>query len=218
MSKACNKCGVDKPLAEFYTRKGGKHGKNAQCKDCINEYQRNRYQSNPEIRAEHSRRVSLHRQKPEVKALLKERVRLWNQRPEVQARKRENERLYRLNPQVRERQNVLARIRLQAPEVKAKYARYAANRRARKLGNGGVLTMSLVEIVERQGGRCFWCSKPFTKSRKATLDHHIPLSKGGAHSDSNVTATCWPCNQSKKAKPPAQFARERGMLFAPGVA
>lgn len=32
--KTCTKCGVTKPLSEFYKREGGKYGVRADCKDC----------------------------------------------------------------------------------------------------------------------------------------------------------------------------------------
>lgn len=35
-SKICTKCGIEKPLSEFYNRKQTKDGKRSACKDCIN--------------------------------------------------------------------------------------------------------------------------------------------------------------------------------------
>jgi hypothetical protein len=44
--------------------------------------------------------------------------------------------------------------------------------------------------------RCRWCGVLLTKS-SATIDHIIPLSKGGSNFPDNLTLSCFDCNQSK---------------------
>ena len=68
-------------------------------------------------------------------------------------------------------------------------------------------------VVRAQGGKCAGCKKRFNKRLKPTLDHILPLSKGGGHKRTNLQAMCMPCNSSKGAKDPLVFARERGMLL-----
>lgn len=41
--KQCCHCGVEKPTTEFYDSKRSSDGKTAWCKDCVKEYNRNRY-------------------------------------------------------------------------------------------------------------------------------------------------------------------------------
>ena len=41
--KQCYHCGVEKPVTEFYNHKGSLDGKSSWCKDCVKEYNRNRY-------------------------------------------------------------------------------------------------------------------------------------------------------------------------------
>ena len=41
--KQCYHCGVKKPTTEFYDSKSSSDGKAAWCKDCVKEYNRNRY-------------------------------------------------------------------------------------------------------------------------------------------------------------------------------
>lgn len=59
------------------------------------------------------------------------------------------------------------------------------------------------EIYERDGWRCGICSKPVSKRlayphpMSATLDHVIPLSKGGGHTRSNVQCAHFMCNSLK---------------------
>lgn len=50
--------------------------------------------------------------------------------------------------------------------------------------------------------RCAYCGK---KSDKLTIDHVIPLSRGGKHSVSNVVPACRHCNNVKYAKTPEQW-------------
>lgn len=53
----------------------------------------------------------------------------------------------------------------------------------------------LAILVESQG-HCHYCDK----EAKLTMDHVIPLSKGGKHSKDNVVAACQHCNSSKNAR------------------
>lgn len=46
--------------------------------------------------------------------------------------------------------------------------------------------------------RCAYCNR----KRKLTRDHVIPLSKGGAHTLSNIVPACQSCNSSKGTKAP----------------
>ena len=53
--KTCSKCGVVKPLAEFYPHPTGKDKRQAVCKACHIEYTRARYKLNPEQKREAGR-------------------------------------------------------------------------------------------------------------------------------------------------------------------
>lgn len=48
-------------------------------------------------------------------------------------------------------------------------------------------------ILAQADGHCAYCDK----EAKLTLDHVIPLSKGGTHSKDNVVPACLHCNSSK---------------------
>jgi 5-methylcytosine-specific restriction endonuclease McrA len=56
--------------------------------------------------------------------------------------------------------------------------------------------------------RCYWCKKPLDAST-ATLDHIIPLSKGGTNGIDNLTLACEDCNQSRDNELPAQTEWEK---------
>jgi 5-methylcytosine-specific restriction endonuclease McrA len=49
-------------------------------------------------------------------------------------------------------------------------------------------------ILNRHGRRCAYCN---TKKGKMTMDHVLPLSRGGRHCVSNVVPACGQCNKVK---------------------
>lgn len=53
-------------------------------------------------------------------------------------------------------------------------------------------------LLAETGGCCIYCGKPLTATM-ATIDHIIPLSRGGYTEDENLTASCEPCNKLKEA-------------------
>lgn len=80
-------------------------------------------------------------------------------------------------------------------------------RRARLRG-AFVEKFDRVEIFERDGWACQICSRPidpdlrFPDPAAASLDHVIPLARGGKHSRANAQASHWICNIRKAASLP----------------
>lgn len=54
------------------------------------------------------------------------------------------------------------------------------------------------------GQRCVYCAVPLDH-RSATLDHVMPLARGGAHDPGNLVAACGPCNRRKGDLLPFEF-------------
>lgn len=85
-----------------------------------------------------------------------------------------------------------------------------------------MLLSHLHAAYQRQSGRCFYCNSYMWLFRKkkerpkrisgtsyvATIDHRIPLAKGGGKDLSNLVAACWSCNQAKRDQiiRPSNFA------------
>ena len=66
-------------------------------------------------------------------------------------------------------------------------------------------TIRILDVYERENWTCYICGCKVVKSntyRKdmATIDHIIPLTKGGGHLYSNVKTCCHSCNSKKKDK------------------
>jgi 5-methylcytosine-specific restriction endonuclease McrA len=78
---------------------------------------------------------------------------------------------------------------------KAATARKHAKRRTALASVEATLTAEeWAAIIEAAQGRCAYCQKTVP----LTMDHVIPLSKGGPHTKENVVPACRPCNARKK--------------------
>jgi 5-methylcytosine-specific restriction endonuclease McrA len=104
-------------------------------------------------------------------------------------------------------------------EVRKKYAktekgimssRNARHRRRAAVANGNVSTNDLVALKKKAKGRCYYCGE---KCKSLTLDHIVPISKGGRHSLDNLVMSCQPCNRNKSDRDPAEYAKTKGMLL-----
>lgn len=57
-------------------------------------------------------------------------------------------------------------------------------------------TASRYEIMARDNWECQYCGSAAT-----TIDHIVPISKGGPSTWKNLVAACWSCNNKKGSKP-----------------
>lgn len=92
------------------------------------------------------------------------------------------------------------------PEVRADRARARNNkRRARKRGAevAGPVPASIYAAI-RAEGICVYCGAP-----AESVDHIIPLARGGWEHPDNLVPACGPCNSSKGAKVLAEWDPER---------
>lgn len=88
-------------------------------------------------------------------------------------------------------------------------ARCAARRARKRAASGSLTQADIREVSEAQGGRCAYCRAAV----RLSIDHIIPLVRGGEHSRRNIQMLCIPCNSSKGAKHPIEFAQSRGLLL-----
>jgi 5-methylcytosine-specific restriction endonuclease McrA len=80
-------------------------------------------------------------------------------------------------------------------------------RRAHAAGAEGSYTPTdIAEIRLRQGGVC---ATPGCGCRKLTVDHIIPLSKGGSNWPGNIQLLCRPCNAAKCDRDNDEFMAAR---------
>lgn len=86
------------------------------------------------------------------------------------------------------------------------------NRRARKKGNGGILSKNIVQnLLALQKGKCACCNKSLKDGYH--LDHIMPIALGGKNTDDNVQLLTPTCNLRKSDKHPDDWARLNGRLI-----
>lgn len=75
-------------------------------------------------------------------------------------------------------------------------------RRARKYGVPFESGITLPAVIERFGGVCQICGKPTDErsfASQPTIDHIVPMKRGGGHTWDNVQLACFKCNSIKAA-------------------
>jgi hypothetical protein len=87
-------------------------------------------------------------------------------------------------------------------------SRRAAARRAPRLRQQPARTERLGQAVARQGGRCFWCGRPFDALVTPTIDHVVPRAKGGPSWSENEVAACHRCNAERGHTAPVDWWEE----------
>jgi 5-methylcytosine-specific restriction endonuclease McrA len=67
-----------------------------------------------------------------------------------------------------------------------------------RLAQNTLTTRQWLDCLIAQGWRCAYCGKPHLEHvEELTMDHVIPLSRGGANTIENIVPACRACNRSK---------------------
>jgi len=82
-----------------------------------------------------------------------------------------------------------------------------AKRRAQKKQSisGSVTPKTIKNMFERFGHACVYCGS----TERLTMDHLIPLSRGGTNVESNLVSACYSCNCSKGPKDSFEWFQTR---------
>lgn len=181
-TKVCRGCNAEKPIGAFSRNKdGGPSGLRSRCKDCDNARSRQRVVRDPEkVRA---RRRELAKAKRESG---------------VPSRRVDPAyfREWRASHPGYYREWVRAH-----PELVAKH-----NARTQAIRRGAIVVGDVDRFVvyARDGGMCHICRRR-VNPRKWHLDHLVPISRGGEHSERNVAVAHPRCNLRRGARGPAQL-------------
>lgn len=65
------------------------------------------------------------------------------------------------------------------------------------------LAPSKRNIIDRDEGTCQYCGS----KKRLTIDHVLPVSRGGENSWTNMVACCWDCNNKKGNLTPEEWGR-----------
>jgi 5-methylcytosine-specific restriction endonuclease McrA len=115
--------------------------------------------------------------------------------------------------QVTERKRIYSQTH---PEMRQARSR---QRRARKAGSGGTVTVEDINrLYRQQRGKCAFPGCKNKLKKRYHRDHAMPLYYHGPHTPENMQLLCQPCNLKKGKKHPDQVAAEVGLLFVWGSA
>lgn len=180
--KPCSACRELKPLEAFNRQPSGPFGRTSRCRECL------RANRDPVKNRAHAKRWA--QQNPDR---VRENIRRWNRENADHVRRSQQRRYYLNYDRIRAQQEEWIRAH---PGARADYSR---RRRAREFNTatsmlGGHSTAYMRHVqAELLTGRCFYCGG----SDRLTIDHVVPLSRGGLHHPENLVAACFPCNRSK---------------------
>lgn len=190
--KKCSKCGELKSTKMFSPNRRVSDGLKSHCKKCCAENSKKYYLANKDARKEYNKK--------------------WYQENPGKAKAaRDNWRSNNYDKAIASSRNWRSKNLDAARQAsrnwsglnKDKRNAYENSRRTRMLSNG-VYVISYKEIKKLYTSPCFYCGSLFD----ITIDHIVPISKGGHHSIGNLASACKSCNSSKKDKLLIQWKME----------
>lgn len=228
--KTCKKCGEEKPPEGFPKDKRSSSGRGARCKTCVNAEARERY---PRYRKQKQKYQAANRERFRDRRAAAARRRRAAEPERFREKARDDARKFReRNPDYyRDRyqknieeerarsREIMRRVRKDNPEgERAKKRRYreknresvAAREREKTYARRAKqrcspeLAKLMAELVMLP---CVYCGA----TGRTTIDHIVPLSRGGKHEASNLAPACLPCNASKGSKLTSEW-RGRGIF------
>jgi len=197
--KTCTRCKVEKTLDKMGKDKGSKDGYNIYCKECLRQLSQEQRDNNIE-RNRAYQAVYLKRNRAKVNA--RKKARYYSKPEEICAKNAEyREKNYERRLEIEQ----ASRAKNKEKWRPAKNARQSARYRALKENQFVILNKELRQVYEAP---CYNCGS----MENQTLDHLIPLSKGGRHSVGNIGTLCSSCNSSKHARTITEWKHSKRML------
>ena len=206
--RKCSKCGEILLATEEYfnKKKGGKYGLNSKCKKCRKKYyqenkehiaerKRQYYKDNKETLAERNRQYREANKEAEA-----ERCKQWRE-ANKEAIAEYNRQYYKDNKEARAEQS---RRYYQSPQGQVVAFNKSNRRRAKEQAQGrGITKEQWLECMKFFGFRCAYSGEYLGgKDNQSirSLDHIVPLNKGGANEIWNVIPMIKSLNSSKNDK------------------
>lgn len=214
--KMCSTCRQSQPFDAFSRSRKSRDGKCYTCRTCAITRSQASYRANRE-----SRRVKSKAYRAANRERIKAQRKAYRQanRARIQAfhaayRQANRERLQAYYDANRAQRNASAKSWNAANQEylrawsRARYknnpapfmAKNARRRAAKRAASRNDLTAAQWQTIKAHYGfRCVYCDR---KMQRLTQDHITPLSKGGAHTYSNIVPACASCNSKKSTGAP----------------
>jgi 5-methylcytosine-specific restriction endonuclease McrA len=192
-TKTCTKCEIEKSIENFYLNRGKYM---SCCQECVAIRRKEYYIKNKsEIAIKRAIYQAAHRKEQYAH------TKAWRKR-NVDKMREANRRQYANNPQ--HRQSVKNAWReANVDKIKAFQKKYRLNhlpkmaekqhKRRAKMRSNGVYQISEKELIKLYSFPCIACGT----TDRVTIDHIIPIARGGTHSIGNLQSLCLKCNSSK---------------------
>lgn len=170
--RVCKRCGIPQELEQFDVDRRSKTGRRADCKTCRGSYMKTYYVNNADSRKQYMRE-RLASNPDHVRALDSARY-------------------------IRDKDRRVA-LATEASHV----------RRSRILGREHDEGITAKRLRKIHGDRCVYCGTELDFGRytlktrpstQATIEHIIPIARGGTHTWTNCTLACLRCNLSKNSR------------------
>lgn len=202
--KECRTCGTVKPLADYPVHPMMADGRLHDCKVCVAAYKARHYRENAEAIKELRRA----RYKEKREAILAESRRRYKEDAEYRERVAQQHKLYAARHPEKVKDAARRGYRKRKTETPDYFAEQQRRARARAKGLTD-LTLTLAEwreILAQYDHRCAYCGS----NRDITMDHQVPIQRGGRHDKENVVPACRQCNASKRDMTVAEWIAEGG--------
>jgi 5-methylcytosine-specific restriction endonuclease McrA len=199
MSMVCTKCKQDTPLELMGKAKRSKTGYNIYCLKCIRAMSQAYRNSDPE-RNRNSQRKYLKNNRAKINERKKARYYTKPEELKTKAAK------YRV-------ENYERRLEVERNSRQKNKEKYRPRQNARQRVRNKILAEKKYLILDKElrkiyNSPCFNCGSTENQS----LDHIIPISRGGNHSIGNVMTLCLKCNMSKHARTITEWKHSKNML------
>lgn len=181
--KICSKCHAEKPLTDFYKNKNYKGGYTTWCKICHRGFTKQWSKENADNIKEWAKKYyqeNKERINERINARCRER---WASDPVYRDRKNRQKKEYNLkNPELK--------------KAKDRASKAASGRIKNKVAENMFSHSEWVDLCNSYNNRCASCGC----DEKLTVDHIIPLSRGGINTIDNIQPLCKKCNERKGSK------------------
>lgn len=193
----CSKCRQVKTLSEFYKR-STKYRRRTDCIECFQARSQRYYiKHNTKIRAKVRKYYAEHPEK--IKAYrLKNRKRRMENKRRWDIANQDHALAYRQEYSEQNREAINAHARKYRAENPERIQELKARRRAREVNAEGDFTAKEWKaICDKYGNQCLCCG---SVDSPLTVDHIVPLIKGGSNFPNNLQPLCRSCNCKKQVK------------------
>lgn len=207
-TRVCSTCEKPQPISEFDRRDNAVDGYRRQCRSCLRTQRAERYQANAAARIAASRAYYAANKKVVIE---KELARYAKNRQARLTQRRERYRRDAVDLCAAKRQRRALNPELAKANERARYlrdgpARRRKHNRARRARVKGLFveTVDLDVVFRRDGGVCGLCHLSVRRA-DASVDHIVPLARGGEHSYKNAQLAHLKCNKKKQTKVQGQL-------------